>query len=446
MPYAPDSAPDRPGPASRPETPPAALTGVTAIVVKGYPRLSETFIAQEILALQQRGQRQLIVSLRRPTDKAVHALNTQITAPVLYLPEYLHEEPRRVFAGLAWARRQPGFAAALAAFRRDLRRDPTRNRIRRFGQACVLARELPAAVDWLYVHYLHTPASVARYAALITGLPFSLSAHAKDIYTTPDREIADKLAAARWAVTCTAANRDHLNRLAPPDRPVALVYHGLDFGRFPRPAVEPKPARDGSDSALPVRLVSVGRAVEKKGYDDLLAALAALPAGLSWRFTHIGGGAGLDALKRRAEALGLDARIDWRGALAQDRVIAALVDGDLFVLASRIARSGDRDGLPNVLMEAQAVGLACLSTRVSAIPELIEDGTTGLLVPPGDPAALTAALTRLITDPGLRDRLATAGAARVRARFSFDVGIDALATRFGLPAGAARAVADDPAA
>ena len=338
---------------------------------------------------------------------------------------------------LAWARRQPGFAAAAAAFRRDLARDRTRNRVRRFGQACVLARELPAAVGWLHVHYLHTPASVARYAALIAGRPWSVSAHAKDIYTTPDREIADKLAAARWAVTCTAANCDHLNRLAPPDRPVALVYHGLDFARFPDPAPADGPARDGSRPAAAVRLVSVGRAVEKKGYDDLLAALAMLPAALHWRFTHIGGGPGLAGLKRQAAALGLADRIDWLGALPQDRVIGALQASDLFVLASRIARSGDRDGLPNVLMEAQAVGVACLATRVSAIPELVEDGETGALVAPDDPPALAAALTRLIGDPDGRRRLAVAGAARVRARFSFDAGIDALARRFGLTDAAA---------
>ena len=418
-----------------------------AIVVKGYPRLSETFIAQEILGLQERGQRQLIVSLRRPTDAHVHEINRRITAPVLYLPEYLHEAPLRVLRGLAWARRQAGFAAAFAAFRRDLARDRTQNRVRRFGQACVLARELPADCAWLYVHYLHTPASVARYAALIADRPWSLSAHAKDIYTTPDWEIAEKLAEARWAVTCTAANRDHLNRRAPPNRPVDLVYHGLDFGRFPapRPAHEPtrdgtsqSPTRDGTSRDRAVRLVSVGRAVEKKGYDDLLAALARLPADLNWRFTHLGGGPLLAALKQQAATLGLADRIDWRGAQPQDRVIAALQDSDLFVLAARIARSGDRDGLPNVLMEAQAVGITCLATRVSAIPELIEDGASGILVPPGDPAALAAAIARLIAEPALRDRLAAAGAARVRAAFSFEAGIDALAGRFGL--------ADQPAA
>lgn len=411
--------------------------GLTAIVVKGYPRLSETFIAQEILGLQGLGQRQLIVSLRHPTDKAVHDLNRRIKAPVLYLPEYLYQEQARVDAARGWARQQPGYAAAYAAFRRDFRRDPTLNRWRRFGQACVLARELPADTSWIYVHYLHTPASVGRYAALIRGLPWSVSAHAKDIWTSPEWELREKLAEARWAATCTAVNHAYLAELAPDPGRVSLVHHGLDFSRFPDPIARPR--RDGSDPADPVHLISVGRAVEKKGFDRLLDAFAALPPGLSWRWTHIGGGALLPDLKAQAARLGLADRIEWRGALTQDAVLAALLDADLFVLTARIAEDGDRDGLPNVLMEAQATGLACIASAVSAIPELIRDGETGVLVPPDDVPAATAALAGLIADPARRARLAAAGAARVRRDFGFDAGLARLARRFGLADPASRA-------
>ncbi|MBK3801513.1 glycosyltransferase, partial [Azospirillum brasilense] len=328
-----------------------------AVIVKGWPRLSETFIAQEILGLERRGLRQLIVSLRQPTDKAVHELNRRVTAPVTYLPEYLHDAPGRALRALAAARRRPGWTAARAAWLADLRRDPSRNRVRRFGQACVLAAELPADVTWLHTHFLHTPASVARYAALLTGLPWSFSAHAKDIWTSPDWDLRDKLAEARWGVTCTALGLARLHALAPEPQRVDLLYHGLDFSRFPAPP-EARPARDGSDSADPVRLLSVGRAVEKKGFDLLLDALARLPAGLHWRWTHIGGGDRLSALKAQAAALGLEGRIDWQGAKAQDAVIAQYRRADLFVLPCRTARDGDRDGLPNVLMEAQSQGLA----------------------------------------------------------------------------------------
>ncbi|PNQ98222.1 colanic acid biosynthesis glycosyltransferase WcaL [Azospirillum argentinense] len=400
-----------------------------AVIVKGWPRLSETFIAQEILGLERRGLRQLIVSLRQPTDKAVHELNRRVTAPVTYLPEYLHDAPARLLRALAAARRRPGWAAARAAWLADLRRDPSRNRVRRFGQACVLAAELPADVTWLHTHFLHTPASVARYAALLTGLPWSFSAHAKDIWTSPDWDLRDKLAEARWGVTCTALGLARLRALAPEPERVNLLYHGLDFSRFPDPP-EARPARDGSDSADPVRLLSVGRAVEKKGFDLLLDALARLPAGLHWRWTHIGGGDRLPALKAQAAALGLEGQIDWQGAKAQDAVIAQYRRADLFVLPCRTARDGDRDGLPNVLMEAQSQGLACLSTRAAAVAELIEDGVTGTLVDPEDSVALAGALESLLRDPARRAALGAAGAARVRRDFGSDSGIDRLHDRF----------------
>lgn len=407
----------------------ASPSGRIAVVVKGYPRLSETFIAQEILGLQRRGLDLTIVSLRHPTDRDAHAINKAITAPVLYLPEYLHNEPRRVFAGWRRARRLPGYRRARGKFLADLRRDPTRNRVRRFGQACVLAAELPADIGWIYSHYLHTPASVTRYAAEMAGLGWSVSGHAKDIWTTPDWDLREKLTEAAWVVTCTAINRDHLAKLAPSPDKVTLVYHGLDFSRFP--AATPRPPRTGATPDDPVRLITVGRAVAKKGYDVLLDALARLPADLHWHWTQIGGGPLLDRLKAQGRQLGLDDRIVWRGALAQDAVIAALQDADLFILAAKVAADGDRDGLPNVLMEAQATGLPCLATRLSAIPELIEDRETGILVPPDDPAAMAAALAELVADPALRDRLAQAGARRVRRDFAFDRGLDTLTDRLG---------------
>jgi glycosyltransferase involved in cell wall biosynthesis len=401
-----------------------------AVVVKGYPRLSETFIAQEIHALEQAGLTLDLISLRRPTDKATHPIHCEIAASVNYLPEYLHEAPLRVFRAWRRVRRLPAYRATRALFVRDLSRDPTRNRLRRWGQALVLAAELPAGIETIYAHFLHTPASVARYAARLTGLPWAVSAHAKDIWTSPAWEKREKLADCAWAVTCTAVGRDHLAELSPPGKPVLLGYHGLDFRRFPTMTTPPG-ARDGSDPADPVRLLSVGRAVAKKGYPDLLDALAALPAHRHWRFVHIGGGADATALKAKAAALGLADRIEWRGAAAQADVLAAYRAADLFVLASRIAGDGDRDGLPNVLMEAQSQRLACLATRVAAIPELIEHERTGLLVEPGDVAGLAAALDRLVSAPDLRLRLAAAGSLRVRERFGFQATIDRLAELLG---------------
>lgn len=409
-----------------------------AFILKGYPRLSETFIAQEIHALERRGLEIEIWSLRHPTDKARHPVNAEIQAPVTYLPEYLHQEPLRVLRAWWKLRGTPDYAKVHALWRRDLKRDPTRNRIRRFGQALVLAAEMPDSVTALHFHFIHTPASVTRYAALIRKLPFTGSAHAKDIWITPDWEKREKLSDLSWLTTCTASGAAHLRELSPLTAgKVHLDYHGLDLDRFPPPPVRPK------GEPGPVTLVSVGRAVEKKGYDDLLDALARLPDGLDWRFVHIGGGPLLAGLKEKARQLKIDARIDWRGAQPQQAVLEALRSADIFVLASKIARDGDRDGLPNVLMEAQSQRLAVVATNVSAIPELIEDGRTGLLVPPEDPAALAMAIGRLLQDAGFRVALAEAGEGRVRSAFGVERCIDDMARRFGLGP-APRAMAEGP--
>src|SRR5512134_914410 len=324
-----------------------------AFVLKGYPRLSETFIAQEIQALEQRGVRIRLFSLRQPTDGAVHPVHGEIRAPVTYLPEYLHRQPLRVLAAWRMVRKYPGYRSALAAWLRDLRRDRTRSRLRRFGQAVVLAHDLPRDVQWLHAHFLHTPASVTMYAALMIGLPWSVSAHAKDIWTLPEWEKREKLIGCRWLVTCTRSGAEHLAALAPEPGKVEMIYHGLDLARFPPPPPAPR-ERDGSDPADPVRILSVGRAVEKKGYEVLLQALAMLPATLSWRFVHIGGGPQLVRLKQMAKAAGIASHIHWMGAQAQNEVLKQYRAADLFVLAARIADDGDRDGLPNALMEAHS--------------------------------------------------------------------------------------------
>ncbi|MCW5730619.1 MAG: glycosyltransferase family 4 protein [Alphaproteobacteria bacterium] len=402
------------------------MSGTVAFILKGYPRLSETFIAQEIAALERLGLAIRIVSLRHPTDRHRHPVHEEIRAPVRYLPEYLYQEPRRLWRAWRKVRRWPAYRATFAAWLRDLRRDPTPNRGRRFGQALVLASEIEPDTEWLHAHFMHTPASVARYAAMLTGLPYSISAHAKDIWTSPEWEKREKLADCRWLVTCTRQNRDHLASLGGAAK-VELAYHGLDLDRFP-----PPPARAAAAPGAPLVILSVGRAVAKKGYDVLLAALAELPAGLDWRFVHIGGGELQKKLKAQAAAAGLAPRIEWLGARPQKEVLDWLRRADIFVLACRRAGDGDQDGLPNVLMEAQSQGLPCVSTRFAAVPELIRDGETGLLAEPGDVAGLAQAMARLLADAQLRQRLGAAGEARVRAEFGMAAGIRQLAERFGL--------------
>lgn len=384
-----------------------------AVIVKGWPRLSETFVAQELVGLEERGLTLDLWSLRHPTDTKIHALHKRLKATIRYLPEYLHDEPARVWRGWSKARRMPGYAAARGAFLADLRRDLTPNRARRFFQACVLAAEMDGDIAHLYAHFIHTPGSVARYAAILRGLGWSAFAHAKDIWTTPDWEKREKLAAMQWCATCTKAGAEHLEALGPGK--VRYIPHGLDVARWPD-----APSRTAQKTTT---IVSVGRLVPKKGYDDLIAALSMLDRALDWRFVHIGGGPLKDEIRSLAAPLG--DKVEFRGAGDQDSVLAALREGDLFALASKVAEDGDRDGLPNVLMEAASQDLPLVATQAGSIGDFLDD-SCGIAVAPGDRAGLAAALTKLIADPDLRLRLGKAAGVKVRRDFPFAANRDKL--------------------
>jgi glycosyltransferase involved in cell wall biosynthesis len=390
--------------------------GRIALVLKGYPRLSETFIAQEILELERAGFELSIISLRHPTDKATHPVHAEIKASRHYLPEYLHEEPGRVLKAMFSAFLRPRFWKLLPVFLKDFLRDPTVNRVRRFGQALVLAREYASDHDHFYVHFLHTPCSVTRYASIMTAKSFSISAHAKDIWTSPDWEIREKLADADWLVTCTKRAASHLAKLAPQAH-VQLVYHGLDLTRFPSPSDMPD-RRTGSNPSDAIRIVTVGRAVAKKGIDSLLEALARVPAGLYWQWVHIGGGPLRDELQAQAQRLGIGDRCDFRGSLPQVEVLETYRSSDLFVLPCRIDENGDRDGLPNVIVEAQSQRLPVISTTISGIPELVTSGENGILVEPDDVSALVSAIEELSSDADKRKQMGALGEERVRSGFS----------------------------
>ena len=399
------------------------MAPVVVVVLKGYPRLSETFIAHELAALERRGLPLHIVSLRRPYDALTHPVHATIRAAITYLPEYLHEAPGRVLAGhvraLAHAPRRYG--RALGLWLRDLLRDPTPNRGRRFGQAGVLAAELPPGAVHLHAHFLHTPASVARYAAAMTGLAYSLAGHAKDVWTTPDWELRAKLAAARFTVACTAGGHARLDALAPGR--VELVYHGLDLQLFAPPATFGS-GRDGADRRDPLRLLAVGRFQPKKGYPVLFEAVARVRAEV--HLTVVGYGPLEADLRARVQALGLADRVTWAGPLDQPAVRALYRASDLLVVASEVAPDGDRDGLPNVVVEALSQGLPVVATHAAGIPELVVDGVHGLLVPPADAGALAAAIEHLARDPGARRRMGAAGIQRVAHGWDLDAGADRL--------------------
>jgi glycosyltransferase involved in cell wall biosynthesis len=277
-------------------------------------------------------------------------------------------------------------------------------------------------VSHVHAQFAHGPTSVAHFASLLGDIPFSFTGHAKDIYLSPPDLLAVKIAAARFVATCTAHNVAYLRELAAPaDRAkIHLVYHGVATERF-CPAPGSKDRGKCTETATPIRMIAVGRLVEKKGYSYLIRACALLhQRGCRYTLAIYGSGPQRDELAELIDTFGLGDMVQMQGARRQEELIAIYREADLFVLSPHVLENGDRDGIPNVLMEAMSVGLPVVATDVSGIPELIEHDRSGLLVPPCDEVALADALERLL-DPlhgrALCARLGADGRKRVIEHF-----------------------------
>lgn len=378
------------------------------LLVKIYPKLSETFILEEILGLERLGLRLHIFALAQPTDAIHHDAVDRVRAPVTYLPM-----PSLASAGQFLCAHARLFASSplryLGALRAALQRA---DGVLDFLRAGWLTRRLQQHdITHLHTHFISRPADVAELVSRL-GIPFSISAHAKDIYLSRPDDLRRKLGLARFTVTCTDYNRRTLLH----DAPAAVVhrmYHGVDFERF-NPALRAVPAG-------PPRILAVGRLRAKKGFDTLIDAARMLrDEGLAFSCEIVGYGDEAEALGARIEAAGLRDCVTLSGKLARDEVIARYARATVFVQPSRIGDDGDRDGIPNVLLEAMAMQVAVVSTRVSGIPELVRDEETGLLIEPDQPHALALAMLRLIDDAALSERLGKAARAAVLAGFDND--------------------------
>ena len=361
------------------------------VLVKIYPKLSETFILEELLGLERLGFALRLYSLAPATDALTHPAVARVRAPLVTVPESVRGHGREFalrharLLGSAPLRYLRTLAAALRRGRRGLRD---------FARAGWLAGQMRAdGVDHLHTHFISTPADVAELVAGLAALPFSISAHAKDIYRSDPADLRRKLQAARFTVTCTEFNRQTLADIAP-QATVRRMYHGVDHGLF-------HPTQRKPDRAVPL-ILSVGRLREKKGLDTLIDACAALrDRGRAFACEIVGYGEEQARLQAQIESLGLSDHVRLVGKLAREQVIARYARAAVYVQPSRIAADGDRDGIPNVLLEAMAIGLPVVASRVSGIPELVAHGHNGLLVEPDHPEALADAITQLIEQPQL---------------------------------------------
>lgn len=373
-------------------------------VLKRYPRLSETFIVQEILAREAAGEDIVIASLRQAGDTRFHAAIADVRAPVTWVPE-LHDHACRLWDALAVADEElPRLRGVLPELLAMSAPDA--------AQALEVARWVVRhGVTHLHAHFATMATAVARVASLLTSIPYSFTAHAKDIFhaDVDSAALRAKLRDAHHVVTVSEYNAAWLReRFGTAAARVHRVYNGLDPEVLPW--TNPADRRSG--------VAFVGRLVEKKGVPDLVDAVAVLrERGEPVPLQLVGTGPLEVALREQVRRLDLDHLVRFHGPLPQAEVAALISRAGVFAAPCVHAADGDRDGLPTVLLEAMALGTPCVSTPVTGIPEAVEHGVTGLLVPERDAFALADAIVTLVQDAALRVRLAVAARRRVEEAF-----------------------------
>lgn len=395
-------------------------------VLKRFPRLSETFVLNEILELERQGVEVEVFSLRRAKAEMRHELLDRLRAPVTYLAEpsaiagFPGQQGHRSSADIAQL--VPGKKAADA----DLLA----------AKAAAIAHlAMERGLHHLHAHFASDATTAALIAGRISGLPFSFTAHARDIfhcYVSPEKDNAArrlKIKEARFVATVSQFNKHHLDGLTAwkGASNVVRLYNGIDLARF---------APAGRSQRLAGSILSVGRLVEKKGLDDLVEACRLLrERGVDYRCDIVGDGPLRGVLEEQISVNGLQGKVELRGARTHEHVCEMMQRASVFVLPCVVAASGDRDGLPTVLLEALASGLPAVSTRVAGIPEIIRHERTGLLVEPSAPAELADVIERLLADRRLSARLAAAGRQHALRHFDLAANVAVLARMFkdGVP-------------
>jgi glycosyltransferase involved in cell wall biosynthesis len=395
-----------------------------AYVIGTYPLLTTTFIDREVRLLRSWGQTVDIVSLRRPGPRAAPD-QQELAATTRYARPVSARRLVRRHCYFLWHR--PG--AYLRAFTSLVLTEnlALRDRLRtigHFGLGVSVAGQLREVGHHarIHAHFIDRAATVALVAARLLDVPYSVTAHASDIYVSP-LLLRTKVLGADFVATCTGYNQTHLVDAVPEAATrIALVYHGLELDRYDPSTRSP--------ASVPT-LLAVGQLRDKKGLTHLIAACRKLTdRGLAFRCEIVGEGPQRAELERQIHELGLEDTVVLRGALAHDAVIDAFRGAWLFVLPCVISDDGDRDGIPNVILEAMAMALPVVSTHCSGIPEVVADGVTGRLVPPADAVALADALADVLQDLGAAARMGEQGRAVVQERFDAAGNVRALRDRF----------------
>lgn len=398
-----------------------------AYLLKRYPRLSETFILNEMRALEKLGVRLQIFSLLRPEEMLIHKYAEELRASVTYFPA---QWPQRAWAG-AKAHATMAFTAPLRYLRaaglalwwsvRSRRPMSVWKQFMRSAYIAVHCRR--QGVRHVHAHFANAPTTVARLVSVMCDIPHSFTTHAKDLYLSRKEALQRRVKRASFVLTCTRYNLDYLRSFVPREdwNKMHLIYHGIDLASFRagEACCEGHEVAAGIPvSAATPLILCVARLVPKKGLRDLVSACALLRSrGISFRCAIIGEGPLRPELTAQIQSLDLDGVVDLFGAMPHDRLIPIYQQAQVFALSPQITEDGDRDGIPNVIAEAMAAGVPVVSARVSGIPELVEHGKTGLLVESGDAAGLADAIEQLLLDPVVRKELAVAARRKIETSF-----------------------------
>ena len=398
----------------------AAPSPRIAYVMKRYPRLTETFILNEIAVMERLGVKLELFSLLQPEPPPHHPMVNEVKATLHHLPPTLFAKLKRLVQTHASciAHSPLGYARALGrAFGLSAISPAPLFVWKKFMWAGFVADGCRRRnVTLIHAHFANTPAAVAWFASAMSGIPYSFTTHAKDLYLTPPRVLRSRARDASFIATCTRYNADYLKGILPvgDHEKVHVVYHGIDACRFAmRAATAPQKA-----VGLPPLILSVGRLVPKKGFRDLIAACRTLDHnGIRFRCIIVGEGPLRGAMEADIARHGLSGIVTLKGAMTHADLVALYGEADIFVLSPCVVADGDRDGIPNVIVEAMASGVPVVSTSVSGIPELVQNDVTGLLVPSESQMALAAALRRLLGDPQYGTKLARNARARIERDF-----------------------------
>jgi glycosyltransferase involved in cell wall biosynthesis len=402
------------------------MSGPVIFLVRSWPRLSQTFILNEVLALERRGVELTIFSLVRSGEVLVHPQVAEVRATITYLDEELR------CAVVARVRRHAGqlarapirYARALALFVRsptltggygDVTAAEAFDMALHVAGAARTMRSVGKVPVHVHAHFAHDPALVGMFAARLTGLPFTFTAHARDLVQLSSTALAARARATQRIFTCCALNADYLDAALPRSgRPaITVVHHGVDLRRF-------TPSAREDHGGVPT-LVSIGRLVDKKGFPDLLQALRLVKdTGRRFRCQVYGEGPALEELLHLSRSLKLDDEVRFMGAHGTDRIVHALRAADIFVLTPRVAADRDRDGIPNVLVEAMSSGLPIVTTSAGGVGELVKHGRNGMVAAPGDPAGVARWLAELMDDAEQRRRLGAAARRTVEREYDVD--------------------------